>query len=55
MSGWTVKAHPMAEAELKALPADLRARFLRISELLETFGTQKVGLPHIRHLEGKLS
>lgn len=54
MSGWTVKAHPLAEIELEALPADLRAHFLHIAELLETFGPQKVGMPHIRHLEGKL-
>ena len=54
MSGWTVKAHPLADDELKALPADLRARFLHIAELLETFGPQNVGLPHIRLLEGKL-
>jgi len=54
MSGWTVEAHPLAEVELKALPADLRAHFLHIAEMLETFGPQKVGLPHIRHLDGKL-
>ena len=54
MSEWTVKAHPLAESELKALPADMRARFLYIAELLETFGPQKVGMPHIRALEGKL-
>ena len=54
MTGWTVKFHPLAEAELKALPADMRARFLHIAELLETFGPQKVGLPHVRPLESKL-
>jgi phage-related protein len=54
VSGWTVKAHPLAEAEIRALPADMRARFLHIAELLETFGPQKVGLPHIRPLESKL-
>ena len=54
MSGWTVKAHPLAEVELKALAADVCARFLHIAELLETFGPQKVGMPHIRPLEGKL-
>ncbi len=54
MNEWTVAAHPLAEAELKTLPADMRARFLHISELLETFGPMKVGMPHIRPLEGKL-
>jgi phage-related protein len=54
MTQWTVKVHQLAEAELKSLPADLRARFLHIAELLETFGPQKVGMPHIRPLEEKL-
>lgn len=42
------------ESELLALPSDLQARYLRIVELLEEFGPQHVGGPHIRHLEGKL-
>lgn len=54
MSTWTVTLHPLAETELLALPADMRARFLRIAEMLEDFGPQRVGLPHIRPLEGKL-
>lgn len=54
MSGWTVEVLPLAEPELKALPADMRARFLHIAELLEAFGPAKVGMPHIRPLEGKL-
>lgn len=37
-----------------ALPADMRARFLYIAELLEEFGSQRVGLPHVRPLESKL-
>lgn len=51
---WTVVLHPLAEPELRALPADMRARFLRIAEMLEDFGPQRVGLPHVRPLEGKL-
>ncbi|GAB1391081.1 MAG: hypothetical protein AMXMBFR78_28180 [Rubrivivax sp.] len=51
---WAVAIHPKAEAELQALPADMRARFLRIAELLENFGPQQVGLPHVRPLQGKL-
>lgn len=54
MSDWTVRLHPLAEPELLALPADMRARFLRVAELLEAFGPQQVGLPHVRPLEGKL-
>jgi len=37
-----------------ALPADMQARFLRIAELLEDYGPQRVGLPHVRPLESKL-
>lgn len=51
---WTVSLVPEAEAELLEMPADIRARFLRVSELLETFGPRYVGMPHIRPLEGKL-
>ena len=54
MSTWTVTLHPLAEPELQVLPADMRARFLHIAELLEDFGPQRVGLPHIRPLEDKL-
>ena len=46
--------HPLAEPELLALAADMRARFLRVAEMLEDFGPQRVGLPHVRPLEGKL-
>ena len=51
---WTVTVIADAEAELLALPTDLQTRFLHIAELLESFGPQKVGMPHIRPLEGKL-
>jgi phage-related protein len=44
----------LAEPELKALAADLQARFIHIAELLESFGPQQVGLPHVRPLENKL-
>jgi phage-related protein len=54
MPDWTVRVHPQAEAELKAIPADMQARFLHIAELLEAFGPQKVGMPHVRPLERKL-
>ena len=54
MNDWTVAVHPLAEGELKALPNDMRARFLHIAELLEAFGPVKVGMPHVRPLESKL-
>jgi hypothetical protein len=54
MNEWMIKIRTWAEPELQALSADMRARFLHASELLETFGSQKVGMPHIRSLDGKL-
>lgn len=46
--------HELAEAELVAFSSDMQARFLRIAELLQDLGPQRVGPPHIRPLEGKL-
>lgn len=54
MQQWIVELHPLAEPELLALSAELQARFLHVAELLEAFGPQRVGLPHIRPLERKL-
>jgi len=54
MNEWTVRTHPQAEAELVALPAEMKARFFRIADLLEVMGPQRVGMPHIRPLDGKL-
>ncbi|MFM2053190.1 MAG: hypothetical protein RL456_1227 [Pseudomonadota bacterium] len=51
---WTVELHPAAEPELAALPEDMKARFLRIADMLQAFGPHQVGLPHVRPLEGKL-
>jgi phage-related protein len=51
---WTVDLDPAAEAELLAMPPDIRARFLHVAELLEAFGPRQVGMPHVRHLDGKL-
>ena len=54
MSRWTVELIEAAERELRALPADLQARFLHVAELLEEVGPQKVGMPLVRPLEAKL-
>ncbi len=32
----------------------MQARFLHIAEMLQEFGPQRVGMPHVRPLEGKL-
>ncbi len=55
MAQWAVKVlNQSVEAELFALPKDMQARFLRIAELLESFGPQQVGMPHVRPLGEKL-
>lgn len=51
---WTVTLIPEAESELLATPADIQAHFIRIRRLLIEFGPHQVGMPHIRHLDGKL-
>jgi hypothetical protein len=52
---WAVEVlNDLVEAELLSLPKDMQARFLRIAELLESFGPQRVGLPHVRPLGEKL-
>lgn len=55
MAVWAVEVlNETVEAELLALPKDMQARFLRISELLQSFGPQHVGMPHVRPLGEKL-
>lgn len=52
---WTVETlNTTVDAELAALPADMRARLVRISSLIETVGLEHVKEPHIKHLEGRL-
>lgn len=54
-SRWRVEfLNEVAQAEVDALPADIRARFLRVSELIEAHGLERVGEPHVKHLDGKL-
>lgn len=40
------------KAELDALPRDIRARFLRISQLIEAEGIHQLREPYAKHLEG---
>ena len=53
--GWSVETlNATVDEELDALPADMRARFMRISELITVVGLNRVGGPHVRHLVGPL-
>ena len=42
------------DRELDALPADMRARFVRLCELIAAVGLDRVGAPHVRHATGPL-
>jgi phage-related protein len=54
MTIWTVYTlDSNVDQELEALPIDIRSRFVRVSGLLEQFGPQNVGMPHIKSLGTK--
>ena len=40
--------------EIRSLPADMHARFLRISLLIEQAGLETMREPQVKHLEGKI-
>ena len=40
------------KATLDAMPADIRAAFRRIVELIQGLGLERVREPYVRHLEG---
>lgn len=53
--GWTVEfLDEDVKAALGALPADIRARFVRITELIQSYGIERVREPYVKHLEGPL-
>lgn len=49
-----VTLNAAVDAELEQLPADMRARFVHISRLIEGFGLGQVREPHVKHLRGPL-
>ena len=52
---WTVETlNETVDAELAELPADMQARLVRISELIESVGLPNVKEPHVRHVRGQL-
>jgi len=52
---WTVGfVNEVAEQEVRALPRDLQSKFLRISDMIESNGLEKMREPYVKHLEGKL-
>ncbi len=52
---WTVETlGPLVDAEIAALPKDMQAAFLRLAERVEAVGLERIGAPHVKHLQGKL-
>lgn len=52
---WTIETlDERVDAELAALPVDMRASFIRIAELIAANGPQHVGQPHVKSLGDKL-
>ncbi len=52
---WTVETlDETVNAELEALPEDMRARLSRIANLIEEVGLEHVAEPHVKRLEGRL-
>lgn len=52
---WTVETlNTAVDKELDALPGDMRARFVRICELIAQFGLEHVGATYVKHLTGPL-
>ena len=52
---WRIETlNEAVDKELRALPADMRARFVRICQLIAAVGLDRVGAPHVRHLSGPL-
>ena len=41
-------------AELDALPTDMRARFVRVAELITAVGLPNVREPYVKHVRGRV-
>ncbi len=51
---WSVETHAAVDSEIAALPPALQARLVRLLEMVETIGLDRLREPHVRHLDGKL-
>ncbi len=52
---WIIETlNATVDAELDALPADQLAKFIRIGEMIQSLGLERVREPHVKHLEGPL-
>ena len=52
---WHVETlNEAVDAELDALPADMRARFAHTSRLIESVGLSNIRMPYVKHIEGSI-
>jgi len=52
---WSVETlNEIVDEELSSLPEDMKARFVRIAELIAEHGLPNVGRPYVKHLESSL-
>ncbi|MFZ5736905.1 MAG: type II toxin-antitoxin system RelE/ParE family toxin [Pseudomonadota bacterium] len=52
---WVVETlNATVDAEIGALPADMRARFVRLAELIEQIGFEALPRDSVKHLEARL-
>jgi phage-related protein len=52
---WSVETlNGIVDAEVESLPADMRARLAHIAMLIEEMGLERVGEPHVKHLDGRV-
>lgn len=52
---WRVETlNDTVDRELDVLPAEIRARFVRMCQLIAAVGLERMGAPHVRHLTGSL-
>jgi phage-related protein len=55
MAGWTVEVlNNEVATELDAWPRELRAALTRITDRVASIGLDRMGEPHVRHIDGKL-
>lgn len=54
-STWTVEfLNDVVEQEFLSISKDLQARLVRITDLVEAYGLENLGMPYVRHLHEKL-
>ena len=52
---WIVETlNAVVDAEVNALPADMRAHLTRLSFMIRDFGLERMREPHVKHVQGPL-